>query len=149
MTPRTAPDGSVWIGTARVLSETPARLDAGHGAGQTYQALRKPVRPMSEEEFTRRVIAMADENGYLVVHFRPAMLQSGKWVTAMSGDRGFPDLCMARDTGTPRVIVAELKVGRNKPTAAQQSWLDAFRRAGVEAYLWRDTDLGLIERTLK
>ncbi len=50
---------------------------------------------------------------------------------------GFPDLILLRDD---RVVVAELKVGKNQPSAEQAQWLEAFAEAGAEAFLWRDTD---------
>jgi hypothetical protein len=36
----------------------------------------------------------------------------------------------------PRLIVAELKVGNNLPTAEQDEWLLAFKAAGVPAFVW-------------
>lgn len=92
------------------------------------------------------------------------------WRTPVQAEgAGFPDLVMVKgpvplyrppesDTGYDvtlalpgRVIVAELKAGRNKPTEDQQDWLDAFAAAGVEAYLWheRDWQSGEIERILQ
>lgn len=78
------------------------------------------------------------------------MVRNGEWVTAVQGDNGFPDLVMVRESGEPRLIVAELKVGKRKPTADQERWLAGFRRAGVEAYLWtHPQDWPEIERTLR
>jgi hypothetical protein len=49
----------------------------------------------------------------------------------------------------PRLLVAELKVGKNKPTAAQAEWLSAFRAAGVPAFVWRPQDWPAIEQALR
>ena len=51
---------------------------------------------------------------------------------------GEPDLRMVRP---PRVIFAEIKVGKDKPTTAQQQALDDLALCpGVEVYLWCETD---------
>ena len=47
---------------------------------------------------------------------------------------GYPDLTAIRGS---RVLVAELKTMTGRVSRAQLEWLDAFRAAGVEAYLWR------------
>jgi hypothetical protein len=40
---------------------------------------------ISEREFTSQVLCLAKLCGWRRAHFRPAMTQSGNWVTAMSG----------------------------------------------------------------
>jgi len=47
---------------------------------------------------------------------------------------GFPDIVALRGS---RVLVAELKTAKGRVSAEQRAWLDAFRVAGVPAYLWR------------
>lgn len=104
-----------------------------------------PSQP-SEAAFTRQVLQFARLLRWRTAHFRPGLTQSGRWVTAVQGDgAGFPDLLLARG---PRLVVAELKVGRNKPTEAQEDWLRAFNAAGVEAYVWRPEQWQAIERFL-
>jgi len=53
---------------------------------------------------------------------------------------GFPDLVLVRPPagggGRGRVVFAELKVGRARPTVAQEAWLEGLRLAGQEAYVW-------------
>jgi hypothetical protein len=58
---------------------------------------------------------------------------------------GFPDLVMLRGL---RLLVAELKVGRNRLTRDQAVWLAAFRAAGVECHEWRPDDWPEIEVAL-
>lgn len=59
---------------------------------------------------------------------------------------GFPDLILIRP---PRLIAAELKVGTNRLTADQETWLELFRGVpGLEVHVWRPTDWELIERLL-
>lgn len=60
---------------------------------------------------------------------------------------GFPDWVIAGPGG---LLVRELKRETTKPTAAQEAWLEAFLWAGVNAGVWRPTDLldGTIAREL-
>ena len=89
----------------------------------------------TEAGFTKAVIDLAKVNGWLTAHFRPAMTRAGKWITAVQGDgKGFPDLVLVRGT---RLIFAELKVGKNKPTPEQFEWLARLMGAGAECYIWR------------
>jgi hypothetical protein len=57
---------------------------------------------------------------------------------------GFPDRVLVRD----RIIFAELKRDKGKPTPAQKEWLDALAGAGAEAYLWIPSDLDEIATIL-
>lgn len=51
---------------------------------------------------------------------------------------GWPDLAMVR---RGRLIIAELKQERGRPTAKQAEWLAALRLVpNVEVYLWRPSD---------
>lgn len=58
---------------------------------------------------------------------------------------GFPDLVLLRP---PQLIVAELKIGKNKPTPEQNLWLNLFEEANVPAYVWRETDWEEIKQVL-
>lgn len=99
----------------------------------------------TETVFTAEVIQRARFHGWRSAHFRPGMNARGEWRTAVAGDGvGFPDLILIRD----RAIAAELKVGRNKATDEQTAWINAFRRAGIPAFVWRPEDWHLIEFTL-
>jgi hypothetical protein len=101
---------------------------------------------VSEAEFTSQVIQYAALFGWASAHFRPGMTQSGRWVTAVQGDgKGFPDLLLVKPK---RLVVAELKVGRNRVTGEQRAWLRRFELAGVPAYTWRPGDWPEIERVL-
>jgi len=88
------------------------------------------LKPISEDEFTDQVIAVFQLHRWKVVHFDRARKKDGSWRTPLRGDPGSPDILAARNG---RVIHAELKVGKNKPTVFQKSWL---RNLGQNAYLW-------------
>lgn len=76
---------------------------------------------ISEAEFTSQVVRLFSLYGWKVCHIRPAKTAKG-WRTAYEGHAGLPDIIAARG-GV--IIMAELKVGRNKPTADQREWLEA------------------------
>lgn len=57
---------------------------------------------------------------------------------------GFPDRVLIRE----RVIFAELKREKTKPTEEQVRFLDGLAAAGAEVYLWRPSDLDEIGRVL-
>ena len=92
---------------------------------------------ISEKDFQADVEKFARKNGWMVYHTRDSRKSAA----------GFPDLVLIRG---PRLIVAELKVGDNKPTAAQLDWLEAFRGARVEeVFVWRPEDWPVIVGTLR
>jgi hypothetical protein len=93
---------------------------------------------MKESEFQKMVLDLAKLLGWRRAHFRPARTGSGGWVTPVQGDGvGFPDLVLVRP---PRMIVAELKAGKNKPNPEQVAWLNAFRGCNLEVYVWKFED---------
>lgn len=101
---------------------------------------------MTEAEFTDQVLQLAKLRCWLRAHFRPALTVNG-WRTAVQGDgNGFPDLVLLRSR---TLLVAELKVGKNKPTDEQEAWLAAFRLTGARVYVWRPEDFKEIERVLE
>lgn len=57
---------------------------------------------------------------------------------------GFPDRVLIRD----RIIFAELKTEKGKPSDKQVEFLDGLARAGGEVYLWRPSDFEEIGRIL-
>jgi hypothetical protein len=101
-----------------------------------------PLPQLLESEFQTQVIDLARLHGWIVAHFRPGLNARGKWQTAVQGDgAGFPDLVMIRVLGDrAEIIVAELKVSRNKPSDAQTKWIEAFRLTGIPTFCWWPSD---------
>lgn len=99
---------------------------------------------MTEGEFQAAVIGLARLHGWKVAHFRPALTAKG-WRTPMQGDRGFPDLVLAKGG---RVIFAELKAKGKYPTHEQTDWINELRGENVEVYVWRPTDMDQVQMTL-
>jgi hypothetical protein len=105
---------------------------------------------ISESEFQNQVIAFAKLNRWRVAHFRKVQIQrrdrSVYWETPVAADgKGFPDLLLLKEH---RIMVVELKVGRNAATPEQSAWLAAFDRAHVEVHVWYPEEWPEIERVL-
>lgn len=101
---------------------------------------------MTEAQFTTAVLELARILGWRSAHFRPAQTKHG-WRTAVQGDgKGFPDLVLLR---RDRVVIAELKVGKNKPTDEQEAWLAAWQKTGASVWVWTPDDWPNIETVLR
>ena len=101
---------------------------------------------MNERQFTDQVIALAILYGWNVTHFRPAMMPNGRWMTALQGHSGFPDLVIVHETrGT---IFAELKANKGRLGPEQVEWLRKLDAAGNEVYVWRPDDIHFITKRL-
>lgn len=97
--------------------------------------MRELVR--SERAFQRDVVNEARARGWLVFC---------TW-NSMHSPEGEPDLRLVRP---PRIVFAELKVGKNRPTSAQRKALEALRDCpGVESYLWYPRDWSAIRMVLE
>lgn len=96
---------------------------------------------VTEGEFQESVIALAKLSGWKVAHFRPALTEKG-WRTPMQGDKGFPDLVLAR-RGV--ILFAELKVKGRRVTNEQAEWGAAI---GDHWYVWRPSDMESIRKVL-
>ena len=101
---------------------------------------------MSERAFQQAVLELAMLTGWKVNHQMPAQNGAGRWRTPTQGHIGFPDLVLAHPT--KGLIFAELKSAIGRVSEAQRSWLDTLELAGVEAYVWRPTDLPFIKTRL-
>lgn len=103
-----------------------------------------------EDEFKDQVIELATRLGWLVTHQRPAQNKGGKWLTAIQGHKGYPDLTLVKDR---RVVWAELKRQKGYPTPEQKRWLAMLETVAeacpmVEVYLWRPSDWDRIKEVL-
>lgn len=95
-----------------------------------------------ERVFQAQIMRLAAMFGWHVAHFRPSQTRDGKWLTAISGDPGFPDLVLAHPERG--IVFAELKTASGRVAPAQAQWLDklnAARLRAVRVHLWRPADL--------
>ena len=114
---------------------------------QRAKAPGKAPEP-SERDFQRQVIQLARLLNYRVAHFRTSMNARGKYQTAVAGDgAGFPDLVLVKPGAG--VVFAELKVGKNRMSLAQEEWLLCLRKSGVKAYCWFPCDWHVLKRILE
>jgi len=97
---------------------------------------------LTETEFANTVMDLARWHKWRVVHFRPALTQKG-WRTAMTGDRGFVDLVLARG-GV--VLHVELKTQQGRLGAGQAEWGEEI---GDTYRLWRPSDMEAIKEELR
>jgi hypothetical protein len=103
---------------------------------------------LSEADFQRRVMDTARLAGWMCCHYRPSINRRGRWSTAVEGDKGAPDLILAK---AGRVLLAELKSDRGRATLEQRTWL---AQLGSHGRLWAPAnweavllDLGITKRT--
>lgn len=100
------------------------------------ESLAELPHDISERDFQWAIIEVAEENGWTFYH----TYNSRRCVA------GFPDLVLVRN-GV--LIFSELKVGKNKTTAAQERWLDALAAVpGVRVRRWRPEHWSAIREEL-
>ncbi len=120
---------------------------------------RRPVLTgplISEADWQAQVIDLAKLFGWMHHHDRPAPdpRQQGQWRTVIDGDKGYPDLTLAR---AGRVILAELKSEKGRVSKEQMAWLLALgygatldpKDGAPEVYVWRPSDRREVEETLR
>lgn len=95
----------------------------------------KPCVAVSEASFQASVIQLAKMCGWLAYHTH----------NSRRSEPGFPDLVLVKP---PRVVFAELKTAKGKPSPAQERWLAALAASPVESYLWRPDDWDQIRSLL-
>ena len=81
---------------------------------------------ISEADFQDAVIQTAHLYRWKVHHTRPAMRKDGTWSTPLQGDKGWPDLAMAKawESGKAILILAELKAeNAPAPVGDQAEWM--------------------------
>jgi hypothetical protein len=92
---------------------------------------------MSEGDVERQVRHIAADLGLLAYHTHDSRRSHSGW----------PDWVLSGKCG---VIFRELKRQDGKPTRAQQEWLDALTAAGMDAAVYRPSDVlsGRVAREL-
>ena len=103
------------------------------------------TRNAPESILQSQVIQLAKMNGFRVHHARPVQQANGRWLTAIAGDAGFPDLVLAHPERG--VLFLELKAEKGKLSEAQIQWAQALSRH-VEYYLIRPQDLEKLAKRL-
>jgi hypothetical protein len=99
---------------------------------------------IAEKDWQAQVVQLAGTFGWMVQHTRVSMV-GDRYMTAITGNVGFPDLVLAHRT--KGVLFVELKTETGRMATAQTEWRDTL--AGhVEWYLWRPSDIAAVMRRL-
>ena len=88
---------------------------------------------MTEAQFQESVVQLAAWHGWAMWHDFDSRRNMAGW----------PDLFLSRP---PRIIVAELKVGKNTTTVEQREWLQRFADCDIEAVVFRPDRPPKVER---
>jgi hypothetical protein len=112
---------------------------------------------VTELDFRRQVIKLAEILGYEHVGFRAAQTVHG-WRTPVTGTlgKGWPDLTLVR-VRDRRLIFAELKARGKKPSLDQLRVLDVLRSLEqdaapaprIEVFIWQEGDIEAIAQVLR
>ena len=90
------------------------------------------LSPITEKQFQWQVMQLANLLGWRVYHTHDSRRSVA----------GFPDLILLRAS---RMLVVELKVGKNKSTAEQTAWLREFSKTGAFVAVWTPEHWGEIQ----
>lgn len=102
-------------------------------------------RNAPEKILQDKVIQLARMNGFRVQHSRPVQQKDGRWLTAIQGDAGFPDLVLAHPTRG--VLFLELKSDAGVLAPGQVAWRQALEPHS-EWWLIREADLPKLAKRL-
>ena len=103
-------------------------------ANQRVQPLPAGIK---EKDFVNAIIHVARFYQWLAHHTRPALTQSGRYITPLQGDPGFPDLTLARRR-TLYIVEAKTEKGRLAPN--QITWGDNLPLENGTYQVWRPRD---------
>lgn len=103
------------------------------------------AREAPEKLLQAKVIQLAKMNGFMVHHSRAVQTANGRWLTAIQGDAGFPDLVLAH--AHRGVLFLELKSDTGKLSPGQTAWRRNLA-PHVEYWLVREADLTDLARRL-
>jgi hypothetical protein len=114
----------------------------------------RAARLVSEAQFQSQIIKHAKLWRWRVHHVRPALTGRG-WRTPLQGDKGFPDLVLAKSwpDGRAVMVLAELKAQRVKDVEPdQQAWLDVLSLLDAPQVIvatWRPMDWEDVRKVLE
>jgi hypothetical protein len=100
---------------------------------------------LSGKQISDAAVALAHSKGYIAAHFSPARVRDSFITNYAYDSKGFPDLILVG----PKVLAIEVKGDGDTISEAQEGWLAAFERAGVQTLLltskgWRAGELEAI-----
>jgi hypothetical protein len=107
-------------------------------------------RALSEAEFRAQVDELAAMYGWLWMHVDPLRGKGGIWRTPTHGSlgKGWPDSLYVHPRAR-RILFIEFKCEIGKASDDQVRVLGVLMAAGLEAYIWRPSDIEQIAEVLK
>lgn len=98
---------------------------------------------LNEGAFASQVEDFLKNGGWTWTHFRPALSKKG-FITALSGNKGYPDYTAVRynqDTKVHELVFIELKGYGGKLSPEQEAWIALLSELdGVRMYVWYPRD---------
>lgn len=91
---------------------------------------------ITEKAFQQAVVDLARLNGWLCYHT----------YDSRRSEPGFPDLVLLKGRW---IITPELKTEKGRLRPEQRTWLDALRKVGISAPVWRPSDWEYIKTALE
>jgi len=95
----------------------------------------KLLRGISERDWQSHVCKIAALKGWRYYHPPDNRPVNGRVQKVVSG---FPDLCLIKNS---RMIFVELKREKGIVSLEQQEWITAIKACGIEAYVWRPSNM--------
>ena len=96
---------------------------------------------ISERDFQRQVIELAQMFEWRVAHFRTALNQRGHYQTPVAADgAGWPDLVLVHER-SGRILFRELKSDKGRLAQNQEDWGRWLEAAGCDWGVWKPKDL--------
>ena len=99
------------------------------------------VMPITEKEWQAQVVELAQLQGWVWGHMRPARMKDGSWRTPVSGPlgAGLPDLLLCHPARRVSIWV-ELKTDVGRVSLEQRIVHEALRHSGQRVEVWRPKD---------
>jgi hypothetical protein len=91
---------------------------------------------MGETDWYPNLVQEAHRWGWLVEHHRSVKTSTGRHMTAIMGDIGWPDFTFSHpERGI--TVFREIKGPRTVVTPTQKRWLASLHRSGLDVDVWR------------
>lgn len=107
------------------------------------------VAPLSEKDWQEQVVELAQLQGWVWGHNRPARMRDGSWRTPVSGPlgAGMPDLLLCHPARGVSLYV-ELKTDTGRVALEHRIVHQALRHSGLRVEVWRPKDWTRVVATL-
>lgn len=94
---------------------------------------------MREDAYYPKLVALAHQFGWLVEHHRTVKTESGRHMTAIMGDKGWPDFTFSHPK-KKITLFREIKGAKTRVEPDQKRWLASLAASGLDVDIWRMPD---------